>query len=209
MCATSGALPQRAPGVVDLAMRVIAFSCCAWLSMGCSFIFVGPPPSEHEKLAYFDCESGDAAPAVDVTNAVVEGLLAGIASVDNPDTYENERNPRLATGLGIGAAVYAASAVYGFINTSKCESAKALLAERILKTQAERDQLLQAQARPRTQPGCQRDVDCKGTRVCANAVCVEPPTAAVTVSPPLAPAPPTSAFPTEPAPPSTPAPTTP
>jgi hypothetical protein len=170
--------------------------------MGCSFIFVRPPPSEHEQLAYFDCESGDAAPAVDVTNAVVDGLLAGIALVDNPDTYENERNPGLATGLAIGGVVYAASAVYGFINTSKCESAKALLAERVRKTQAERDQLLQAQAQQRARPaGCQRDVDCKGTRVCANALCVEPPSAPATLSSPAPPA--------EPAPPSTPAPPTP
>ena len=174
--------------------------------MGCSFIFVRPPPSEHEKLAYFDCESGDAAPAVDVTNAVVDGLVAGLATVDDPDTYENERNPRLTTGFAIMGAIYAASAVYGFINTSKCESAKALLAGRVQKTYAERDQLLQAQGRERARPaGCQRDVDCKGQRVCANALCVEPPSAPATLSAPA----PQPAAPPEPAPPTTPAPTAP
>jgi hypothetical protein len=159
-------------------MRTVVGLVGACLSMGCSLIFVRPPPTDHQQLAYFDCVSSDAAPAVDVTNAIVDGLLAGIASVDNPDTYENERNPTLAASFGIIGVVYAASAVYGFVNTSKCESAKALLAERVLKTQAERDQLLQGQARQRGQSaGCQRDVDCKGTRICANAVCVEPPAA--------------------------------
>ncbi|HEU4577784.1 MAG TPA: hypothetical protein VFS67_05995 [Polyangiaceae bacterium] len=160
-------------------MRRLALCCCAWLSTGCSFLFVRPPPSEHEQLAYFDCESGDAAPAVDVTNAVVSALLTGVALVDDPDTYENERNPSLATGFAIGGVIYTASAVYGFVNTSRCAGAKALLAERVQKTRNERDLLLQAQSRPRAQPdGCRRDLDCKGQRVCANAVCVEPPPAA-------------------------------
>jgi hypothetical protein len=198
-------------------MRTVVGLVVVCLSMGCSFIFVRPPPTDHQQLAYFDCVSSDAAPAVDVTNAVVEGLLAGIASVDNPDTYENERNPGLAAGFGIVGVVYAASAVYGFVNTSKCEGAKALLAERVLKTQAERDQLLQARAQGRAQPaGCQRDVDCKGTRVCANTVCVEPPAAPIAqpapsaVSPAAVPPPDLpplrGSAPAEPAPPSAPAP---
>jgi hypothetical protein len=200
-------------------MRTAAGLLGAWLSMGCSFIFVRPPPSGHEKLAYFDCESGDAAPAVDVTNAVVDGLFAGVAAA-NPDNTEGEAG--VAATLGIVGAVYAASAIYGFVVTSKCEGAKALLAERVRKTQAERDQLLEAQSRsPAQAAGCQRDVDCKGTRVCANAICVEPPSAATPVAAPSAPAaappaepapaavaPPTSAFPVAPAPPA-PAPTRP
>lgn len=175
--------------------------------MGCSFLFVGPPPSDHEKLAYFDCESGEAAPAVDVADAVGNGLLAAFATVDNPDSNERERSPRLTASFAIAGVVYAASAVYGFVNTSKCERAKALLAERVLKTQAERDQLLQAQARQQAQPaGCQRDVDCKGTRVCASAVCVEAPAAPAAQPPAAAPQP---AAPAQPAPPAAPAPTTP
>jgi hypothetical protein len=193
--------------------------------MGCSFIFVRPPPSNHERLAYFDCESSVVAPAVDTTNAVVDGVLAGIAAANTQD-YEGQ--PGLAATFGVTGAVYAASAIYGFVMTSKCSGAKALLAERVLKTNAERDQLLQARSSERAQPtGCQRDLDCKGTRVCANAVCVEPP--AAQVAPAAAPAssgkpatgesapeellpeaaPPTSAFPAAPAPPSTPAPSAP
>lgn len=175
--------------------------------MGCSFIFVRPPPTEHEQLAYFDCVSSDAAPATDVTNAVGDGLLALVSSVDNPNTVEDERRPGFALGIGIVGAVYAASAIYGFVNTAKCDHAKALLAERVLKLRAEHDQLLQAQPRQRTQAaGCQRDVDCKGNRVCANAVCVEPP--AAPVAPPPAVSPPAAASP-EPAPPAAPAPATP
>jgi hypothetical protein len=172
--------------------------------MGCSFIFVRPPPSEHEKLAYFDCVSNDAAPAVDTTNAVGDALITGLALAQHPDGSDK---PAIAV-VGIGGAVYLASAIYGFVNTSKCARAKESLAERVLKTQAERDQLLQAQTQQHARPaGCQRDTDCKGTRVCANALCVEPPSAPATLSFPAAPSAPVP--PAEPAPPATPAPTTP
>jgi hypothetical protein len=112
--------------------------------MGCSFIFVRPPPSEHEQLPYFDCVSSDAAPATDVTNAVVDGLLAIAASVDDRDTSADERQPDFAAGVGIVGAIYAASAIYGFIMTSKCDSAKERLAARVHAIRAERDTLLKA-----------------------------------------------------------------
>jgi len=169
-------------------MKMVSLLCCGWLSMGCSFLFVRPPPSQHEDLAYFDCVSSDAAPAVDVVNALTDGVLAIAASVDNPNTDDKESRPGVAVGVGIVGAVYAASAIYGFVTTSNCESAKEGLRERVLKTRAERDQLLQAQSHQRAQPaGCQRDSDCKGTRVCANAACIEPPAAPV-APPPAAPA---------------------
>jgi hypothetical protein len=184
-------------------MRALAFACCAWLSMGCSFIFVRPPPSDHPQLTYFDCVSSDVAPAVDTTNAAIDGLFAVAASVDHLEGSE----PGVVASLGIAGAVYAASAIYGFAMTSQCARAKEQLADRVLKTRAERDQLLQAQSQHPALAGCQRDLDCKGTRVCANAACVEPPSASV-AQPPAAPAEPSPA-PTEPAPPATPAPTRP
>ncbi|MEO8179314.1 MAG: hypothetical protein ABI895_10815 [Deltaproteobacteria bacterium] len=169
---------------------MLAVSCFSLLSIGCSFIFVRPPPTEHEQLPYFDCVSSDAAPATDVTNAVVDGLLAIAASLDNPDTSEDERQPDFAAGVGIVGAVYAASAIYGFIMTSKCEGAKERLAARVHELRRERDALLSA--RTRSEPdGCRRDVDCKGERVCANAICVSPPAAPPlpAPAPALAPAP--------------------
>jgi hypothetical protein len=92
-------------------MKVVSLLCCGWLSMGCSFLFVRPPPSQHEQLPYFDCVSSDAAPAVDVANAVADGVLAVAASVDNPNTGDQESRPGLAAGFGIVGAVYVASAM--------------------------------------------------------------------------------------------------
>jgi len=174
-------------------MRMLTWSCLALLSTGCSFIFVRPPPSGHEQLAYFDCTSSDAAPATDVTNAVVDGLLVIAASADNSDGGEDDSQTGFATGVGIVGAVYAASAIYGFIMTSRCEDAKAQLAERVHKVHAERDELLKARTAVRSEPaGCRRDADCKGERLCVNAMCVNPPPAPPPAAPALPAAPPTT-----------------
>src|SRR5262245_31070158 len=94
--------------------------CCL---LGCSVVFVRPPPSGHEQLAYFDCVSSAAAPATDVTWALFDGFIAVGTAQDDPDTAGDESSPaatRVFTGL---AVLSAASAVYGFIVTSHCDSA--------------------------------------------------------------------------------------
>ena len=156
-------------------MRTVALLCCGCLSLGCSFLFVRPPPSEHAQLPYFDCVSSAAAPATDVTGAVLGSLVALGASVDNPDTSEDEREPGLARSFAVLAVASAASAVYGFIVTSHCGSAKEELAGRVLKTQQEHDALLHA---PRP-IACHRDIECKAQRLCVNSTCVDPPAAPV------------------------------
>jgi hypothetical protein len=165
-------------------MRMLALSCCLLLSMGCSFIFVRPPPSEPQQLPYFDCVSSSAAPATDITNAVVDGLIVASAL--------DEHQPEFAASATAVGALYAASAIYGFIMTSKCESAKERLAARVHETRAQLVGLLKVQtATPSTSGGCRGDVDCKGERICANAICVNPP-AAPPLAAPLRAAPPLS-----------------
>jgi hypothetical protein len=171
-------------------MRTVALLCCGWLSLGCSFLFVRPPPSEHAQLPYFDCASSAAAPATDVTWAVIGGLGAIGASVDDPNTDGDQRSPGLARGFGVLALASAASAVYGFIVSSHCDSAKEELAARVLKRQQEYESLLHA---PRP-IACHRDVECKAQRLCVNSTCVDPP-AAPPGAPAAAPAPAAAAAP--------------
>lgn len=129
-------------------------------------------------MTYFDCPSTRVAPVTDVAFTALWGLSAISASSDDPDTAANDKNVGLARTFGVFAGVAAASAVYGFIVTSKCESAKEQLAVRILKTHEERLALEQARDAAAKGPAlCSRDVDCKGDRICASGVCVEPPPA--------------------------------
>lgn len=194
-------------------MRMLALGCCSLLSMGCSFVFVRPPPSQPEPLAYFDCVSSAAAPATDLTNAVVDGLLAASAL--------NARDNEFAAGVGVAGAVYAASAIYGFIMTSRCAGAKERLGARVnelvrerliqgAELRVERDASQKAPAPPpASEPGgCRRDTDCKGQRICASERCVDPPAAAPVAPPTPGVAPPTPGV-APPAPAPTPAPASP
>lgn len=166
-------------------MRLVTVSCFSLLATGCSFIFVRPPPSNAEKLGYFDCVSNGAAPATDVTNAVVDGLIVA-SSLEANETG-------VAAGAGVVGAMYAASAIYGLVMTSRCGREKERLATRLhelernraiqsAELRVERDAqsapVVPAPSEPR---GCRSDLDCKGERICVNATCVYPP-------PPLAPA---------------------
>ncbi len=183
-------------------MRVVYLVGCATLSMGCSFIFAQNPPDDHEQLTYFDCPSTRAAPAADVGYTVLSGLFAVATSVDDPDTLEDESTPSATRVFGALTAVAAASAVYGFIITAKCEDAKDQLGERVLRSNAQRLALEQAHGTKTSGAiACARDVDCKGDRICASGVCVEPPPASkVAPEPPASDSPPAEPAPSAPPP---------
>jgi hypothetical protein len=159
-------------------VRVVFLFGCAALSMGCSFIFAQNPPDDHEQLTYFDCPSTRAAPATDVGYAVISGLFTVATTIDDPDTLEDESSPSGTRVFGALTAVAAASAVYGFIVTAKCEDAKDQLGERVLRSTAQRLALEQTGgSKTSGAVACARDTDCKGDRICAIGVCVEPPSA--------------------------------
>jgi hypothetical protein len=84
-----------------------------------------PAPPNHERLPYFDCSTSRAPPVIDsiftATNLISVGLVAGS---EEKDTFMP-----IMLGLGV-AAVWAASAVYGFTKTDECQKALALLGER-------------------------------------------------------------------------------
>jgi hypothetical protein len=157
-------------------MRAMLGLSCALLSSGCSFIFSDGPPPQHQRAAYFDCSSNAAAPATDVVNALGSGLLAGASSKDDPNTSDDEANKGTAVTFGIIAAVYTASAIYGFVVESNCSAAKEELALRLQRPAAPQSTVPTPPAPPKAPAasGCSRDVDCKAARICVNHACVDP-----------------------------------
>jgi len=156
-------------------VRVVFVWGCDALSLSCSFVFAQNPPDHHEQLAYFDCPSTRAAPAADIGYTLLSGLITIGTAVDDPDTVEDESTPAATRVFGGLTALAAVSAVYGFIVTEKCEDAKDQLRERVARREAERLALQQVQGSKATGAiACARDTDCKGDRICASGVCVEP-----------------------------------
>jgi len=139
-----------------------------WIS-GCSFVFMQPPPDNHSKLRYFDCVSSTAAPVTDTVNAAFTGLTAAFAGGETGDADD----PPAVWVFGGVAALYAASAIYGFVSVSECDSAKQSLAHRIDQREADNARRIQALERQLKSPrvGCSSDADCKGARVCVGGSC--------------------------------------
>jgi hypothetical protein len=129
------------------------------LSCGCSWIFVERAPANHQQMAAFDCTRSVAAPVLD---AIWGGLnlVGGLSAARGSDSSWNgpaDRGTTMVVGLG-WAAMSAASAAYGFVHTNACRQAK--------------DELY---ARSSPQPaGCEKDIDCKGERICERHQCVFP-----------------------------------
>jgi hypothetical protein len=153
---------------------------------GCSFIFVHGPPEKHEKLQYFDCDSGGSAMTADIAGGAWSGLTAvALASSDD----ESEEPPPRSVPIAFTAlsAVYLASAVYGGVNRSRCNRAKEELSARIAsdyEQHRQRVRELEQQVQQRPAPsGCSKDVECKGERICVATQCVAPPIPSAEASP--------------------------
>ena len=104
-------------------------------SAGCSFIFVEGVPSEHAKLAYFDCTSTYGLSVADGLIALSGGIGAGMALSQSKQEYadkNNGANRNAAAGVNIAVAgVLAGSALYGAIQATRCDRAKDELKARI------------------------------------------------------------------------------
>lgn len=93
---------------------------------GCSFTFVdGPPrhaPAYVSAPREVPCTESRLAPILDTTAAALEGLRAAVALASSKQAYERVGLDRSwEAGLGIGfAALFASSAVYGFVMTHEC-----------------------------------------------------------------------------------------
>jgi hypothetical protein len=116
-------------GVGKLAVLVAALGV---MPAACSLAFVNGPPPNHQKLAYFDCSSSRALPTLDL-------LVAGAATVDaipgvaNSASSLSSSRANLAV-FGTEAALFAASAVYGYSKTAECREAQSEMVKRSAQT---------------------------------------------------------------------------
>ena len=108
----------------------------ASVTPGCSFIFMETAPSDHVKLAYFDCTSTYGLPVADGFIALSGVIGAASTLSQSKQDYadkNNGANRNVAAGADIAlAGVLVASAVYGVVQTARCDRAKEELKARIL-----------------------------------------------------------------------------
>ena len=92
-------------------------------------------PSDHAKLAYFDCTSTYGLGVADGILALSGGIAAGSALSQSKQEYADKNNGasrNVAAGSQlILAGVLAASAVYGTVQATRCDRAKEALRARI------------------------------------------------------------------------------
>lgn len=97
----------------------------AWLSLGCSVVFVTPPPAAPAPgvaRPHVDCTTSYLWPIVDTAFTAYQ--LAGVAYISTLDESRFDRYPitkqqDMAIG-GVLAAAYAGSAIYGYVSAARC-----------------------------------------------------------------------------------------
>jgi hypothetical protein len=96
---------------------------------GCSFLFTTKAPSDAELARTpgpVECTTTRAAPIVDTVIAGLEVARVGVAANASDSDYSNaafDRKTDIAFGVGF-AALYTASAVYGYTVTARCSTVK-------------------------------------------------------------------------------------
>lgn len=165
------------------------FVILALCSSGCSFVFVrGPSSTIHTPGigSYVVCSESRAPPLWDTVFAALSVAGVATATVVATDTYRGTTNNALANASMGGnvalLALFASSAVTGYIKTARCRDAKDSLARQRSQMELQTPHPI---ANLGVVPGCGKDTDCKGTRVCVDGKCVNPPPAAL--PPPPAP----------------------
>jgi hypothetical protein len=108
----------------------------ALVTSGCSFVFGGGPPSQHEQMPYFDCPSTYGLPVADAFIGA-SGVVTLVQALNMSEAEYAARNSGAKRGAvagvaGTEAAIFLASAIYGAVQAHRCEEAKELLKMRIL-----------------------------------------------------------------------------
>lgn len=110
--------------------RFTSLVCAALLALSvnaCSFLFSHAPPEGHERMEYFTCTEGNAAPIIDVIWASLN-VLTALAVAGNPDDYYL---PNEQIGFSVAMALLSgAAAPVGFNKSKRCRAAKRQQAER-------------------------------------------------------------------------------
>jgi hypothetical protein len=173
------------------------------VNAGCSFVFMDAVPQDHEKMPYFDCTSTYGLAVADglfgLSGAIGAGMTLSQSKADFAAKNNGaSRNAAAGTDIAL-AAVTVASGIYGVVQATRCDHAKAELQAKILAPTF--------RVPPPTLPG---GAPASPAPAVAPAPAAPPPPVVVPAAPPLPPPPPVvvpQAAPTPPAP--APAPTTP
>jgi hypothetical protein len=92
---------------------------------GCSFLFVHGPPANHKQLQYFDCSTSNVAPVLDTIFGASAAVNVVGAAADSRE-FSNLGSQKTTIAIAAGeAALFVASAAYGYMKTSDCRAAQA------------------------------------------------------------------------------------
>ena len=108
--------PTRAKAVRVAPITVALMLAALWLTPACSWALVQSMPEDYENREYVDCTTNTTAPVVDTIFA-----LLNVGSTVYLERQDDVPNKGAALGVGIlAAAVWGASAVYGYVETAEC-----------------------------------------------------------------------------------------
>lgn len=83
---------------------------------GCSWVLVQSMPDDYENREFVDCTTNTTAPVVDTIFTLIN-----VGSTVYLGRHDNVPNKGAALGVGVlAAAVWGASAVYGYVETAEC-----------------------------------------------------------------------------------------
>lgn len=99
---------------------------------GCSLAFTNAPKAEEPDKP---CNDSEASPIADAAIAIVYGVGLVVAVSQMTEPYPDSEAQGLAIGSGLGAAIFGASAIYGFTNIGKCRRHNKELYEDSLRSQ--------------------------------------------------------------------------
>lgn len=97
---------------------------------GCSFVFVDSPPDHPERISSqseVKCTTSKAAPVIDTLIAGYQGVRTAMAASASDADYSGapiSREADVFFGAGF-LALFASSAIYGYVTTGNCKDAKA------------------------------------------------------------------------------------
>ncbi|HLK89892.1 MAG TPA: hypothetical protein VKZ18_08360 [Polyangia bacterium] len=88
--------------------------------LACSWMFVQTLPDNHQRGDHADCTTSRAMPAIDTTLALID---AGTAAYVAGRSDATNKTLAVTTGF-LASAVWASSALWGYLETSACQEAK-------------------------------------------------------------------------------------
>ena len=116
-------------------VALLAVVALGALDGGCSFVFMDTVPSDHEKMAYFDCTSTYGLAVADGMFALSGAIGAGTTLSQSKQDFANKNNGasrNAAAGVDLVlAGVTLASGIYGAVQATRCDHAKEELKARI------------------------------------------------------------------------------